>query len=447
MTKVKQHFTYLPTNKGDWRAGLNVHAYDRYYHLDCEFQATTTGLTSAPGAVVTDVEYPQGHVVANSGWIIVNNSKDSMLGSEYAKEQGDAARLDLEPIEALIPDAATEQNQLADKAFVNSSIATATADYKGSYNVVSDLNLEYNASRSQIATALASAISGENNNDYCYVQVPTSDATPTEIASVDRYKYNGTAWLYEYTLNNTGFTAAQWAAINSTITSGLVTKLSALPTAQELTTAFEASPEYVIEDPAETDLVDQYTQLLQTLYQAITDAQNAKADYVGNDYYVYRWNPLTEQYVKTNLYCKGADGAPGTTDYNQLVNKPTNLSDFTDNLGSHPTHTHAQYLVEQDIADKAEKSEMSVTPGTGGNADKTIIQLKSGTTAIVLTAHQDISGKADKSELIITPGSGTDADKTTIQLKSGTSATVLTQHQDISNDIEFVEDNTDTFPF
>jgi len=45
---------------------------------------------------------------------------------------------------------------------------------------------------------------------------------------------------------------------------------------------------------------------------------------------------------------------------------------------------------------KANKSEMSVTPGTGTDADKTTIQLKNGTTAKVLTRHQDISGKADK---------------------------------------------------
>jgi hypothetical protein len=51
---------------------------------------------------------------------------------------------------------------------------------------------------------------------------------------VERYKFNGTAWGYEYTLNNSGFTADQWAAINSMITSGLVAKLSALPTNADL---------------------------------------------------------------------------------------------------------------------------------------------------------------------------------------------------------------------
>ena len=49
-----------------------------------------------------------------------------------------------------------------------------------------------------------------------------------------------------------------------------------------------------------------------------------------------------------------------------------------------------------DLSGYALKSEMSVTPGEGANADKTTIQLKTGTSATVLTTHQDISGKADK---------------------------------------------------
>jgi len=137
--------------------------------------------------------------------------------------------------QAVVPSAASASNQLADKAFVNSSISTATATFKGSFNLVSDLLLTVSATQSQIATALGTAISTADNNDYAFVQIPTADATPTEIARVERYKYNGSAWAFEYALNNSGFTASQWAALNSGITSGLVSKLSDLPTNSELT--------------------------------------------------------------------------------------------------------------------------------------------------------------------------------------------------------------------
>ena len=52
-------------------------------------------------------------------------------------------------------------------------------------------------------------------------------------------------------------------------------------------------------------------------------------------------------------------------------------------------------LQSDDLEGYAQKSEMSVTDGTGDDSDKTTIQLKEGTSATVLKDHQDISGKAD----------------------------------------------------
>lgn len=146
----------------------------------------------------------------------------------------------VDAIQALIPSQATESNQLADKDFVNSSIATSTATFRGSFNLVADLSLSVGATHAQIATALGTHIATADNNDYAFVLIPTSDATPTEIAAVERYKFNGTAWAFEYALNNSGFNAAQWAAVNSGITALLVAKLQALPTASELATQFAA---------------------------------------------------------------------------------------------------------------------------------------------------------------------------------------------------------------
>lgn len=142
--------------------------------------------------------------------------------------QSTTAVMSQKAVSDLIPAQASASNQLADKDFVNSSVSTATATYQGSYNLVSDLSLTTQASHGQIEDALGGEISGADNNDYAFVQIPTSDSTPTEIAAVERYKFNGTRWSFEYTLNNSGFTAAQWAAVNSGITSGLVAKINAL---------------------------------------------------------------------------------------------------------------------------------------------------------------------------------------------------------------------------
>lgn len=53
-------------------------------------------------------------------------------------------------------------------------------------------------------------------------------------------------------------------------------------------------------------------------------------------------------------------------------------------------------LTSASLTAYAKKDEMKVEAGTGADADKTTITLKTGTSATVLTSHQDISGKANK---------------------------------------------------
>lgn len=124
-------------------------------------------------------------------------------------------------IEEKIPTQASAQNQLADKNFVNSSVATNTANY------ISD--------NGQPFTSLAAleAYSGTlTNNDYAFV-VGTDQQGNTTYT---RYKYvaSTSSWAEEYVLNNSSFTANQWAAINSGITSGDVSKLAGLANIQTI---------------------------------------------------------------------------------------------------------------------------------------------------------------------------------------------------------------------
>lgn len=140
-------------------------------------------------------------------------------------QEGVTANQIASTIEGLIPAQASEDNKLADKDFVNSSISTATATFKGTYNSVAEL---------EQVTADA--------NDYAFV-ISTDSAGNTVY---NRYKYSNGSWLFEYALNNSSFTAAQWAAINSAITSGDVQKLAALPTQAQLSTLLAAKVDKVI---------------------------------------------------------------------------------------------------------------------------------------------------------------------------------------------------------
>ena len=123
------------------------------------------------------------------------------IDSKYNEISGNVEEISqsIGEIQELIPTQASKDNQLADKDFVNSSIVTNTAYFKGTFNSVSDL--------------------------------PTTRVTPNDYAFViridnlgqtyyDRYKYTADGeWMFEYSINNSGFTAEQFAAINSGATS------------------------------------------------------------------------------------------------------------------------------------------------------------------------------------------------------------------------------------
>lgn len=165
---------------------------------------------------------------------VVDDLVTGGTNAALSAEQGKVLKTMLEEavanITALIPSQASSQNQLADKAFVNSSIATNTANY------ISDNGQPFQS----LADLLA--YSGVlTNNDYAFVVGTDANGNTTYT----RYKYSARTdeWAAEYVLNNSSFTAAQWAAISSGITAALVQKLSELPTeivtytAQTLTAA------------------------------------------------------------------------------------------------------------------------------------------------------------------------------------------------------------------
>lgn len=124
---------------------------------------------------------------------------------EMARQQADyGLGQRITTIEEVIPNQATPSNQLADKAFVNSSIATNTANFLGTYTSLADIE----------------AIPNPTNNDYAYLE--TTDTAGNTL--YDRYKYSAEdeQWLFEYELNNSSFTAEQWATINSGLTQSSV---------------------------------------------------------------------------------------------------------------------------------------------------------------------------------------------------------------------------------
>lgn len=168
----------------------------------------TANRISADSALQTNINTVSGNLSAE---ITARQNADTALGNRVTA------------IEEKIPAQASAQNQLADKDFVNSSVATNTANY------ISNNGQPFNS------LAELEAYSGTlTNNDYAFV-VGTDQAGNTTYT---RYKYVAStdSWAEEYVLNNSSFTAVQWATINSGITSGDVSKLNNLANIQTIGT-------------------------------------------------------------------------------------------------------------------------------------------------------------------------------------------------------------------
>jgi len=192
---------------------------------------------------------------------------------------------DISTINDKIPSAATTQNQLADKAFVNSTVATNTANFIGTFSNIPSLNAySGTVTNNDYAFVVNSVITDSGNDwasysalnaytkslltnfDYAWVingtkfdlyrfdiieqtwDLKVSDTikeTVTLNTAYNRYKAtvsdSTTTWAYEFTLNNSSFTADQWAAITSGITSGDVALIATALQSSDVVSTYNSS--------------------------------------------------------------------------------------------------------------------------------------------------------------------------------------------------------------
>lgn len=130
-------------------------------------------------------------------------------------------------INGKIPSQASSTNQLADKNFVNSSIQTATANFRGNWATwaaVPSNAADYPADYAGSTTPTV--------NDYLVVQ-DASGYTGETLEGTWRFKYSGvwgtdgkSGWLPEYQVNETPLTSAQLAALNSGATTTNIAQIT-----------------------------------------------------------------------------------------------------------------------------------------------------------------------------------------------------------------------------
>lgn len=164
----------------------------------------------------------KGNISTIEGEVSTNADNISAL-----TERTSTTETTVDDIQSLIPNQASEENPLADKNFVNSSIQTATANFRGNWatwaevpSISSGYPVDYRNSR--IPTV----------NDYLVVQNASDYTGSQTLEGTWRFKYNGVwetdgknGWLPEYQVNETPLTAEQLAALNSGMTANLTAKL------------------------------------------------------------------------------------------------------------------------------------------------------------------------------------------------------------------------------
>ena len=136
-----------------------------------------------------------------------------------------ASKSNVDAIEEKIPAAADASNQLADKAFVNSSInnyaafyltKNANGDAFGTYAELTSATKFWNAGVEKTPT----------KNDYLVVLEDETKTTTLGVNPTTRYIYQGEwptgQFEFQYIVNNTALTQAQVDAINSGITKSIV---------------------------------------------------------------------------------------------------------------------------------------------------------------------------------------------------------------------------------
>ena len=184
--------------------------------LSVEFEVIDFPDFKLPSDVVRDSNYV--HIEGATEVPLKDGNTSVGVSTKYAREDHihptDTSREDIANKTTVILGTSNDKypTDEAVAKFVNSSIATNTANY-----------ISNNGNPFTSVEQLNAYTGTVTNNDYAFVNGIDSDGN----TYYDRYKatVNGSSvtWSLEYRLNNSSFTAAQWSAINSGITSAVGT--------------------------------------------------------------------------------------------------------------------------------------------------------------------------------------------------------------------------------
>lgn len=168
---------------------------------------------------------PDSTTINNLTTTSQQNALNSGITSALVSQIG-TNQTNINTINGKIPNAASTSNQLADKLYVDNAIQTNSAHFRGNWAdwaaVPTDVN-DYPADDDGNKTPTV--------NDYMVVQ-DASDYTGDTLEGAWQFTYTGTwatngkaGWLPRFQINENPLTPSQQAALDSGITSTLVTQI------------------------------------------------------------------------------------------------------------------------------------------------------------------------------------------------------------------------------
>ena len=200
---------------------------------------TLTGLT----ATITELNYTDGltsniqtqldgkqQTITSSNKLLSDLVDDTNQTHKFATStqltQINTNKNDITTINGKIPSAASTSNQLADKQYVDNAVQTNSAHFRGNW-----------ATWSAVPTGSSGYPADDDGNktptvnDYMVVQ-DASDYTGETLDGAWQFTYTGTwstngksGWLPRFQINEDPLTPSQQAALDSGITSALVTQI------------------------------------------------------------------------------------------------------------------------------------------------------------------------------------------------------------------------------
>lgn len=274
-TDITVEQTFTEEQKAMARENIGAQAqltFDSTPTQGSENPVTSGGVFAAEKAIEDDVTAIEALIPAAA------TAQNQLTDKSYVDGKASTLQGEVDAIEAVIPGQASAQNQLTDKEYVDDSINRSSAFFRG--------NFETRAALLAVAwqTTDPDAANYVSNNDYAYVAADeTHDGESWRYIYVLEAGGSTNGWTAQYRVNESPLTSDQLAAINSGITAAGVQQIETNKSGLAAHIADKANPHEVTKTQVGLGNVDNTSDI----DKPVSTAQRAAIDQAIKDSALY----------------------------------------------------------------------------------------------------------------------------------------------------------------